>query len=55
VIGLAFQYLALIRMERTSTEAAIEFLEHWLSSLTELESRAKAIIQQIRKLIELSR
>lgn len=28
-IELAFQYLALIRMERTSTEAAIEFLEHW--------------------------
>jgi DNA-binding transcriptional MerR regulator len=26
---LAFQYLALIRMERTSTEAAIEFLEYW--------------------------
>ncbi|MBK8034117.1 MAG: MerR family DNA-binding transcriptional regulator [Chloroflexi bacterium] len=28
-IELAFQYLALIRMERTSTEAAIEFLEQW--------------------------
>jgi DNA-binding transcriptional MerR regulator len=28
-IELAFQYLGLIRMERTSTEAAIEFLEYW--------------------------
>lgn len=28
-IELAYQYLALIRMERTSTEAAIEFLEYW--------------------------
>lgn len=28
-LELAFQYLAYIRMERKSTEAAIEFLEHW--------------------------
>jgi DNA-binding transcriptional MerR regulator len=28
-LELAFQYLGYIRMERTSTEAAIEFLEHW--------------------------
>jgi DNA-binding transcriptional MerR regulator len=28
-LELAFQYLGHIRMERTSTEAAIEFLEHW--------------------------
>ena len=29
--------------------------DHWLSSLIELESRAQAIIQQIKKLIELLR
>jgi DNA-binding transcriptional MerR regulator len=28
-LELAFRYLGHIRMERTSTEAAIEFLEHW--------------------------
>lgn len=40
-------------------ESANEYIEviadHWLSSLLELEFRAQAIIQQIRKLIELSR
>lgn len=28
-LELAFEYLGYIRMERTATEAAIEFLEHW--------------------------
>ncbi|MBK8034118.1 MAG: hypothetical protein IPK17_32380 [Chloroflexi bacterium] len=47
------------KLELPLEESANEYIEviadHWLSSLLELESRAQAIIQQLRKLIELSR
>ena len=58
-IELAFQYLALIRMERTSTEAAIEFLEHWAAgnlldafedtvTISEAAKRLKVSVDMLR-------
>ena len=43
---LAFQYLARVRMERTSAEAALEFLERWAAGHLMDSSRQKMHIRQ---------
>ena len=43
---LAYQYLARVRMERTSAEAAVEFLERWAAGHWMDSSRQKMHIRQ---------